>query len=153
MMRSNWSRASPGGLSALAMWAIFSSSRVPLTSEAPKSRASEAVAQALGEDLCAAARHGAEAGCFEPDEGLPGLDLPAPPEVVDLGGGEGLDLRLRAGGVDGGDHALEVLEGPVRVMAPRDVDLARARLDHREHVLDGVLEGPCLPRLPREIAE
>ena len=81
------------------------------------------------------------------------LDLPAPPEVVDLGRGEGLDLGLRPGVVDGLDQPLEVLEGPVRVMAAHDVRLAGARLDHVEHVLDRVLERALLALLAGEVTE
>src|SRR5215472_9012509 len=92
-------------------------------------------------------------GLLEARQGLPRLDLPATPEVVDLRRREGLDLRLRPGGVDGRDHPLEVLEGPVGVVPAHDVGLPRARLDHLEHVLDGVLEGPCLSLLAREVAE
>ncbi len=96
--------------------------------------------QPLGEDLGPAARHGVQPRLLEPRQGLARLDLPAPPEVVDLGRGEGLDLGLGPGVVDRLDHPLEVLEGPVRVVPAHDMRLAGARLDHRQHVLDRVLE-------------
>jgi len=55
--------------------------------------------------------------------------------------------------VDGLDHPLEVLERPVRVVAADDVGLARARLDHREDVLDRVLEGALLALLPGKVTK
>src|SRR5207247_4422349 len=109
--------------------------------------------QTLGEDLRAAARHGVQAGLLETGECLERLDLPAAPEVVNLRRGERLDLRLGARGVDGLDHPLEVVEGPIGVVAAHDVRLARARLDHLEHILDGVLEGARLAFLAGEVAE
>ncbi len=84
---------------------------------------------------------------------LLGLDLPAAPEVVDLGGGEGLDLHVGVGRVDGADDALVVLEGPVGMVAADDVHLAAVRLHHGHHVLDGVLVGAGLALLAREVAE
>src|SRR5262249_50415151 len=89
----------------------------------------------------------------EPDEGLSGLDLPAPPEVVDLGRGERLDLGLGPLGVDGADDRLVPLEWPVRVVAAHDVDLADLRLDHPDDLLRGTLEGPLRSRLPGEVTE
>jgi hypothetical protein len=55
--------------------------------------------------------------------------------------------------VDRLDHPLVVLEGPIRMMPAHDVRFAGARLDHAEHVLDGVLEGAVLALLAREVAE
>ena len=109
--------------------------------------------QALGEDLGAAAGHRVQARRLEPRQRLARLDLPAPPQVVDLRRRERLDLGLRPRRVDGADEPLVVLEGPVRMVAAHDVRLARARLDHREHVLDRVLEGAGLALLLGEVAE
>ena len=39
------------------------------------------------------------------------------------------------------------------MMAAHDVSLARARLDHLQHVLDGVLEGALFALLPGEVTE
>src|SRR5206468_9577447 len=94
-----------------------------------------------------------EAGGLEPRERVLRLDSGAAPEVVDLRGGERLDLNLGTRGVERGDHPLVVLEGPVGVMAADDVDLAHLRADHTDDVLDGVLEGAVLPLLPGESAE
>jgi hypothetical protein len=116
-------------------------------------RVVEELGEALGEDLGAAPRHRVEPRRLEPGQGLARLDLPAPPPVVHLRGREGLDLRLRPGGVDGRDHALEVLEGPVRMVAAHDMGLAGARLDHLEDVLYGVLESALFARLAGEVAE
>src|SRR5262249_21469110 len=109
--------------------------------------------QTLGEDLRAAARHRMETGLLQPGQRLPRLDLPATPEVVDLRRREGLDLRLRPGGVDGRDHPLEVFERPVGMVPAHDVSLAGPRLDHLEHILDGVLERARLALLASEVAE
>src|SRR2546425_6393696 len=115
------------------------------------------VAEELGhprrEDLGAAARHRLEPGGLEARQGLRRLDLPAPPEVVDLGGGEGLDLNRGARGVQPGDHALVVLERPIRVVTTDDVDLANLVAHHAHDVLDRVLEGPRFAFLPREAAK
>jgi hypothetical protein len=109
--------------------------------------------KALREDLRPAARHRMEPRLLEPRQRLSRLDLPPPPEVVDLRGGERLDLGLGTGGVDGPDHPLVVVEGPVGMVAAHDVRLAGARLDHVQHVLDGVLEGALFALLSREVAE
>ena len=77
----------------------------------------------------------------------------APPEVVDLGRGEGLDLDLGPGGVDGLDEALVVLERPVGMVAADDVDLADVRLDHADDVLDRLLERALLALLLGVVAE
>src|SRR6185295_8089356 len=103
--------------------------------------------------LGAAARHRVQPRLLEAGERLPRLDLPAPPEVVDLGRGEPLDLGLRTGLMDGLDQPLEVLERPVRMVPAHDVGLARARLDHGQHVLDGVLERALLALLPGEVTK
>ena len=55
--------------------------------------------------------------------------------------------------MDGPDEPLVVLEGPVRVVSPNDVDLPDAVLDHAQNVLDRVLEGAGLPLRPGEVAE
>ena len=55
--------------------------------------------------------------------------------------------------MDGADDGLVALEGPVRVVAADDVDLANVGLDHPDDVLGRVLEGPRLARLPGEVAE
>ena len=60
----------------------------------------ERLLEAGGEDLGAAARHGVEPGRLQARQRLARLDLPAPPEVVDLGRGERLDLGLRPGRVN-----------------------------------------------------
>src|SRR5215467_12484103 len=116
-------------------------------------REAQLLLQALREDLRAAAGHRVKTGLLQPGQRLPRLDLPATPEVVDLRRREGLDLRLRPGGVDGRDHPLEVLERPVGMVPAHDVGLAGAWLDHLEHVLDGVLERARLALLAREVAE
>src|SRR5262250_42702 len=116
-------------------------------------REAQLLLQALREDLRAAAGHRVKTGLLESRQGLPRLDLPATPEVVDLRRREGLDLRLRPGRVDGRDHSLEVLERPVGMVPAHDVSLAGARLDHLEHVLDGILEGAWLALLAGEVAE
>ncbi len=105
------------------------------------------------EDLRAAAGHGLQPRRLQPGQRFLGLDLPAAPEVVDLGGREGLDLHVRMGGVDGADDPLVVLERPVRMMAAHDVDLAHLVADHGHHVLDGVLVGAGRALLAGEVAE
>ena len=105
------------------------------------------------EDLGAAAGHRLEPRGLQPRQRLARLDLPAPPEVVDLGGGEGLDLDRRARGVEAADHALVVFERPIGMVAADDVDLADLVADHADDVLDGILEGPGLALLAREAAE
>jgi hypothetical protein len=94
-----------------------------------------------------------EPGRLQAGQGLARLDLPARQRVVDLGGGEGLDLRVGSGGVDRLDHPLVVLERPVRMVAADDVDLTNVRLDHADDVLDRVLEGARLALLLGEVAE
>src|SRR6267143_6778792 len=81
------------------------------------------------------------------------ISAPAPPEVIDLGRGERLDLHLGMGGVDGLDHPLVVLERPVGMVAAHDVHLAGLVTHHRHHVLDRVLVGAGLAGLAREAAE
>ena len=109
--------------------------------------------QARGEDLGAAARHRLEPGGLQTREGFRWLDLPASPEVVDLGGREGLDLHVGARRVQAGDDPFVVLEGPVRMVAADDVDLADLLADHADDVLDRVLEGAGFALLSREAAE
>src|SRR5262245_16656070 len=109
--------------------------------------------QPRGEDLGAAAGHRLQARRLQACERLARLDLPAPPEVVDLGGGEGLDLHGGARRVEAGDQPLVVLEGPVRMVAADDVYLADLVTDHANDVLDRVLERPGLALLAREAAE
>ena len=116
-------------------------------------RVAQELRHARREDLGPAARHRLEAGGLEPRERVLRLDSGAAPEVVDLRGGERLDLNLGTRGVERGDHPLVVLEGPVGVMAADDVDLAHLRADHSDDVLDGVLEGAVLALLPGESAE
>ena len=94
--------------------------------------------QALREDLRTAPRHRVQPRLLEPGERPPGLDLPPPPEVVDLGGGEARSGSRAARVVDGLDQPLEVLERPVWWCSPT-CGPASARLDHREDVLDRVL--------------
>ena len=105
------------------------------------------------EDLGAAAGHGAKPGRLQPRQRVLRLDLPAPPEVIDLGRGERLDLHLGMRGVDGLDHPLVVLERPVGMVAAHDVHLAGLVTHHRHHVLDRVLVGAGLAGLAREAAE
>src|SRR5438876_2916143 len=106
-----------------------------------------------GEDLRAAAGQGVEPRRLQALERLLRLDLPAPPEVVDLGRGERLDLHRGARGVDGLDQPLIVLERPIRVVPAHDVHLGHSVLDHSEHILDRVLEGAGPTWLAREVAE
>src|SRR5262249_61536599 len=79
--------------------------------------------------------------------------LHGPPEVVDLGRRERLDLPPRARGVEARDDPLVVLERPVRMVAADDVDLANVLADHADDVLDRVLERAGLALLAREAAE
>src|SRR5207249_8358653 len=109
--------------------------------------------QARREDLGAAARHRLEPRVLQARERLRRLDLPAPPEVVDLGRGEGLDLHTRARGVQAGDDPLVVLERPLRMVAADDVHLADVLADHADNVLDRVLEASGLALLAGEAAE
>src|SRR5262245_54971731 len=113
----------------------------------------ELLRQPGGADLGAAAGHRLQARRLEARQRLARLDLPAPPEVVDLGGGEGLDLHGRPCRVEPTDHPLVVLEGPVRMVATDDVHLADLVADHADDVLERVLEGPGLALLAREAAE
>src|SRR5262245_25594890 len=80
--------------------------------------------QAGGEDLGAAARHRLKSSGLQARQRLRRLDLPAPPEVVDLGRGESLDLHARSRGVKTRDDPLVVLERPVRMVTADDVDFA-----------------------------
>src|SRR5439155_26517829 len=95
----------------------------------------------------------AQADGLETGQRLLGLDLPAPPEIVDLGRGERLDLDFGMRVVDRLDHPLVVLERPLGMVTAHDVHLAHAVLDHRNHVLDGVLVGAGFALLAREAAE
>jgi hypothetical protein len=97
--------------------------------------------------------HRVEPGGLQAGQGLARLDLPAAPEIVDLSGGERLDLGIGSGGVDRLHEPLVVLERPVRVVAAHDMDLADVRLDHSNDVLDGVLERAGLALLLGEVAE
>src|SRR3972149_4063315 len=113
----------------------------------------ELLLQPAGEDLRAASGHRVKPRRLEADQGLPRAGRPPPPKVIDLRGGEGLDLYVGMLGVDGADQALVVLEGPVWVVAPADVHLPDAVLDHSQDVFDRVLEGAGLSLLPGEVAE
>ena len=116
-------------------------------------RVGEGPGDALGEDLRAPARHRVKAGRLQAGQRLLGLDLPPPPEIIDLGRRERLDLHLGPPDVHRLDHPLEVLEGPVGMVAADDVHLAHAVPDHPEDVLDRVLEGAGLAGLSGEVAE
>src|SRR5262245_61253285 len=116
-------------------------------------RVAQLLREPRGEDLGTAAGHRLQARGLEPRQRLARLDLPAPPEIIDLGSGEGLDLYTRPRRVQAGYHPLVVLEWPVRVVAADDVHLADLVAHHADDVLDRVLEGPGLPLLAREAAE
>ena len=116
-------------------------------------RVAQELLETRREHLGPAPRHGVQPGPPEAGQGLPGLDLEAPPPVIHLGRGERLDLCLGPGDMDGLDQPLVILEGPVGVVTADDVDLARAGPDHAEHVFDGMFEGAVLALLAREVAE
>jgi hypothetical protein len=109
--------------------------------------------QARREDLGAAAGHRRQPHGLEPAQRVLGLDLPAPPEVVDLRRCERLDRDVGMRGVNRLDHSLVILERPVGMMAADDVDLVHFAAHHRDHVLDAVLVGARLSGLAREAAK
>src|SRR5438132_12377469 len=87
-------------------------------------RVLEELCQARREDLGTAARHRLESRGLQARERVFRLDLPASPEVVDLGGSERLDLNGRVRLVDRLDHPLVVLERPLVMVTPDDGHLA-----------------------------
>ena len=115
--------------------------------------AEEFAADALGEDFGAAAGHGVEAGVKQALQDFLVGDLEALVEVVDFGGGEGLDLDGGALGLDGAEEVLVPLERDGGVVAADDVDFVNVGVDLADDLVDGVLVGVVVTDLGGEVAE
>ena len=74
-------------------------------------------------------------------------------EVVDLGGGEGLDLDGGALGLDGAKEVLVPLERNGGVVAADDVDFVNVGVDLADDLVDGVFVGVAVADLSCEVAE
>ena len=96
------------------------------------------IVNAIVEDLCAAAREGAEACVAEGRQHFSCVHPRDAGEVDDLDGGEGFDVQLRAGGADAFEHVEVVIKLEPRVQAANDVNFGGdgvggtflGRLDH-----------------------
>ena len=90
---------------------------------------------ARGKNFRAAAGHRVQARRNQAIENFVDGKLPALREVVDLRGGEGLDLKVGVRFANRADVTLVVLEGPIGMMPAHDVHLVHLGCDVRDDFL------------------